>query len=184
MILRRLLVLALLIGTGSIHAQDSADYRINPGDVLQVSVWNEEELNREVLVRPDGGISFPLAGDIAAAGRTAEQIQEAISARLDTYIPDAVVTVAALAVNGNKIYVLGKVARPGEYVMNSGLDVMQALAIAGGVTSFAAENKIRILRRGPSGQQQALPFRYGEVKEGKDLESNILLSSGDVVVVP
>ncbi len=188
MTIRRFLALLLtfgvLIGAPRALAQDAQDYRLNPGDVLQVSVWNEDELNREVLVRPDGGISFPLVGDIVAAGRTVTQVQEAMSARLDTYIPDAVVTVAVLAVNGNKIYVLGKVARPGEYVMNSGLDVMQALAIAGGVTSFAAENKIRILRRGPTGAQQALPFRYAEVKEGNRLESNILLNSGDVVVVP
>ena len=188
MTMRRFFALVLILGavlTGPrVAAQGAQEYRLNPGDVLQVSVWNEEELNREVLVRPDGGISFPLAGDIGAAGRTITQVQEAITARLDTYIPDAVVTVAVLAVNGNKIYVLGKVARPGEYVMNSGLDVMQALAIAGGVTSFAAENKIRILRRGPSGAQQALPFKYADVKEGNRLESNILLNSGDVVVVP
>ncbi|MFK7886449.1 MAG: polysaccharide biosynthesis/export family protein [Gammaproteobacteria bacterium] len=168
----------------SVIAQSGTDYRLNTGDVLQVSVWNEDELNREVLVRPDGGISFPLVGSIAAADRTVTQVQEAIANRLESYIPDAVVTVAVLAVNGNKIYVLGKVARPGEYVMNSTLDVMQALSIAGGVTSFAAENKIRILRRGPTGAQQALPFRYAQVKEGNDLKTNILLQSGDVVVVP
>lgn len=166
-------------------AQDDADgYRLNPGDVLQVSVWNEEELNREVLVRPDGGISFPLVGEIDAANRTVARVQEAITSRLGPYVPDAVVTVAVIGVNGNKIYVLGKVARPGEYVMNKQLDVMQALAVAGGLNSFAAENKIKILRRAPNGPQQAISFRYGEVKEGDSLATNILLQAGDVVVVP
>ncbi len=165
-------------------AQGANDYRLNPGDVLRISVWNEENLEREVLVRPDGGISFPLVGDVAAAARTVTDVQEAIRTRLETYVPDAVVTVAVLSVSGNKVYVLGKVARPGEYVMNNKLDVMQALAVAGGVTSFAAENKIQILRRGPSGQQQAIGFRYAEVKDGKSLQTNIILKSGDVVVVP
>ena len=165
------------------HAQDN-QYRLNAGDVLLVSVWKEEELTREVLVRPDGGISFPLAGDVPAAGRTIDQVQSAIVTRLEQFIPDAVVTVAVLSVNGNKLYVLGKVARPGEYVITKDLDVMQALALAGGLTSFAAEDKVLILRRGPSGVQQAIPFRYGSVKEGRRLESNILLQSGDVIVVP
>ncbi|MFK8016611.1 MAG: polysaccharide biosynthesis/export family protein [Gammaproteobacteria bacterium] len=174
----------LMLLAGPAAAQDVNGYRLNPGDVLQVSVWNEEELNREVLVRPDGGVSFPLVGDVAAANRTVTDVQEAIRVRLQSYVPEAVVTVAVLAVNGNKIYVLGKVARPGEYVMNSKLDVMQALSVAGGVTSFAAENKIQILRRGPTGEQQALSFRYGDVKEGDSLRENIMLKSGDVVVVP
>ncbi len=168
----------------SVFAQGVNDYRMNPGDVLQISVWNEDNLEREVLVRPDGGISFPLVGDVAAAARTVTDVQEAIRTRLESYVPDAVVTVAVLSVSGNKVYVLGKVARPGEYVMNNKLDVMQALAVAGGVTSFAAENKIQILRRGPSGQQQAIGFRYAQVKDGKSLQTNIILKSGDVVVVP
>ena len=168
----------------SVFAQGVNDYRMNPGDVLQISVWNEDNLEREVLVRPDGGISFPLVGDVAAAARTVTDVQEAIRTRLESYVPDAVVTVAVLSVSGNKVYVLGKVARPGEYVMNNKLDVMQALAVAGGVTSFAAENKIQILRRGPSGQQQAIGFRYAQVKDGKSLQTNIILKSGDVIVVP
>ena len=135
-------------------------------------------------MRPDGGISFPLVGEVAAAGRTTEQVQETIVGRLSQYVPDAVVTVAVLSVNGNKIYVLGKVARPGEYVVNKNLDVMQALAVAGGLTSFAAENKVRILRRNEDGSQRAIPFRYGAVKDGAQLQTNIMLQSGDVVVVP
>ena len=164
--------------------QAQEEYKLNAGDILLVSVWKEEELTREVLVRPDGGISFPLVGEVQAADRTTEQVQASIVSRLSTYVPDAVVTVAVLSTNGHKIYVLGKVARPGEYVINKNIDVMQALAVAGGLTSFAAENKVKILRRGETGVQQAIPFRYAAVKEGAQLNTNIMLKSGDIIVVP
>ncbi len=166
----------------SAHAQE--EYKLNAGDILLVSVWKEEELTREVLVRPDGGISFPLVGQVQAAGRTTEEVQSSVVAKLSEFVPDAVVTVAVLSTNGNKVYVIGKVARPGEYIVNKQLDVMQALALAGGLTTFAAENKVRILRRNANGAQQAIPFRYGAVKEGAMLETNIVLKSGDTVVVP
>lgn len=175
-------IVGFLACSSIVQAQDG--YKLNAGDILLVSVWKEEELTREVLVRPDGGISFPLVGEVMAAGRTTAEVQEAIVGKLSEFVPEAVVTVAVLSVNGNKIYVLGKVARPGEYVVTKTLDVMQALAVAGGLTSFAAENKIRILRRTANGSQDAIPFRYGAVKEGNQLESNIMLQSGDVIVVP
>jgi polysaccharide export outer membrane protein len=171
-----------LWSAGSV-AQESG-YGLNPGDVLQVSVWKEAELTRDVLVRPDGKISFPLVGDIAAAGSTPEAVQGALAERLQKYIPDPVVTVSLGAANGNKVYVLGKVARPGEYVMVRPLDVMQALAMAGGLNTFASENKVVILRRDGTGKQQAIPFRYAAVQNGEELQSNIILSSGDIVVVP
>ena len=177
-------LLAWSLGLATVSDADESGYRLNAGDVLQISVWKEEELSREVLVRPDGGISFPLVGDVPAANRTVMQVQEAIVTQLEQYVPDAAVTVALLNVAGNKVYVLGKVARPGDYVITSQMDVMQALAVAGGLNAFAAENKIRILRRGPGGAQQAIGFRYGVVKEGRELDSNIMLKSGDVVVVP
>ncbi|MEM7082665.1 MAG: polysaccharide biosynthesis/export family protein [Pseudomonadota bacterium] len=165
-------------------AQAQEEYKLNAGDILLVSVWKEEELNREVLVRPDGGISFPLVGQVQAAGRTTEEVQQSVVAKLSEFVPDAVVTVAVLSTNGNKVYVLGKVARPGDFVINKQLDVMQALALAGGLTTFAAENKIRVLRRDANGNQIAIPFRYGSVKDGNSLDSNIVLQSGDTVVVP
>jgi polysaccharide export outer membrane protein len=164
-------------------AQESG-YGLNPGDVLQVSVWKEAELTRDVLVRPDGKISFPLVGDIVAAGNTPETVQGALAERLQKYIPDPVVTVSLGAANGNKVYVLGKVARPGEYIMARPLDVMQTLAMAGGLNTFASENKVVILRRDGAGKQKAIPFRYAAVQNGDELENNIILSSGDIVVVP
>ena len=89
-------------------------YKIQPGDVLEVSVWQEENLQKQVLVRPDGGMSFPLAGDMQAAGKSVTEVQKLITERLTKYIPDPVVTVSTLKLDGNKVYVIGKVARPGE----------------------------------------------------------------------
>ena len=172
---------------GLAFAQESTPpddkYLIKPGDTLLVSVWKEEDLQQEVLIRPDGGFSFPLAGDINAAGRTVDDIAQLLSERLERYIPDTVVTVAVTSINGNKIYVIGQVNNPGAFVMNPRIDVMQALSMAGGTTPFAALNDILILRR-TTGGQMALEFRYGDVERGRNLTQNIMLKSGDVVVVP
>jgi polysaccharide export outer membrane protein len=158
-------------------------YLVNSGDVLAVIVWKEEDLQREVIVRPDGMFSFPLAGEIRAQGRSVEQIRAAIAQSLSRYIPDPVVTVSTEQILGNKIYVIGQVNRPGEFVVNPQVDVMQALSLAGGTTPFADLNSIRILRRSGA-QQRAIGFNYGEVEKGKRLEQNIVLQPGDVLVVP
>lgn len=159
-------------------------YRIQAGDVLAISVWNEPELKRDVLVRSDGALSYPLAGDIPASGMSIEELRQLIEVRLAKYIPQAVVTVALNSSGGNRIYVLGKVNRPGEYPFGKPLDVMQAISLAGGLTPFAAPNDILILRRGPGGRQESIPFRYSEVVQGERLSQNVLLSGGDTVVVP
>jgi polysaccharide biosynthesis/export protein len=158
-------------------------YRVQPGDILVVSVWKEPELQGEILVRPDGGISFPLAGDVSARDMTIAAVTAALTERLRKYIPDPVVTVAVKVIGGNRVYVLGKVNRPGEFPFSRPLDVMQALALAGGATPFAALNDIKILRRNGDGLT-SMEFRYGEVERGRSLEQNILLESGDTVVVP
>ncbi len=160
-----------------------AGYKIGAGDLLEISVWKEDTLKKEVLVRPDGGVSFPLVGDLQAAGKTAAQLQQEISTKLDKFIPEAVVSVALLKVNSNMIYVIGKVNKPGDYVAGNYVDVMQALSMAGGLTPFAAENDIKVLRR-ENGGEVALPFHYAKVKKGEKLDQNILLKGGDVVVVP
>jgi polysaccharide export outer membrane protein len=160
-----------------------APYLINPGDLLEVSVWKEPDLQREVLVRPDGAFSFPLSGDVVAVGRTVEAIRMELANRLETYIPGLVVTVTVAEIRGNKIFVIGQVNTPGEIVMNPVVDVMQALSIAGGTTPFAQLNNIKILRR-QNGQQTIHPFRYNDVAKGQNLSQNILLEVGDVVLVP
>jgi polysaccharide export outer membrane protein len=157
-------------------------YTLNAGDVLDISVWREDDLQRQVLVLPDGPISFPLAGQIAAAGRTTEDVQQTISDRLERYIPGAVVTVSVLNVSGNKVYVIGAVNNPGEFQVTRSIDVMQALSLAGGLTPFAGEDSIRILRR-ENGADLSFPFYYSDVKHGENLGMNIQLKSGDVIVV-
>lgn len=159
-------------------------YLLQPEDVLEISVWKEEDLQSQVVVRPDGKLSFPLVGHIQAAGRTPEELEAEVVKRLNQYVPDSVVTVSVIQVKGNKVYVIGKVARPGEYPAGSYIDVMQALSKAGGPTPFAAVNDIKILRRNKEGKESAIPFRYSDIESGKNLEQNVLLESGDVVVVP
>lgn len=164
-------------------APNREGYRVNAGDRLEVSVWKEPDLQREVLVRPDGAFSFPLAGEVVAEGRTVGEIRQELESRLGRYIPDLVTTVTVISVEGNSIFVIGQVNNPGTFVMNPVLDVMQALSLAGGTTPFAALKDIRILRR-QGGEQQALRFDYNSVAEGRSLEQNVQLRSGDVVVVP
>jgi polysaccharide export outer membrane protein len=165
-------------------AQDpTSDYLIQPGDLLEISVWGEENLEKEVVVQPDGKISFPLAGVLSAAGTTIEAVQARVSERLAQYIPNPVVTVSIKEIRGNRVYVLGQVQSPGVFIMNPTLDVIQALALAGGTTPFAELNEIKILRR--VGDSQTLTeFRYADMARGRNLEQNIILRSGDVIIVP
>jgi polysaccharide export outer membrane protein len=158
-------------------------YTIQPGDTLTVSVWNEKELLADVLVRPDGGLSFPLAGDIQASGRTVEDVRQLIEKGLKRFIPDPAVSVAVKQIGGNFIYVIGKVNRPGQFSFSKPVDVIQALALAGGTTPYAALDDIRILQRDATGVR-AIAFHYNDVEKGRNLEQIILLKSGDTVVVP
>jgi polysaccharide export outer membrane protein len=162
----------------------SPQYRLQPGDLLAIKVWKEKDLETEALVRPDGGLSFPLVGDVTAAGHTIEEVRSILVQRLRPYIPDPVVTVAIRNIGGNKVYVIGKVQRPGEFTFSQPLDVMQALSLAGGATPFASLNDIVILRRQNGGGEHVLHFHYGDVARGKRLEQNVILQSGDTVVVP
>jgi polysaccharide export outer membrane protein len=185
------LLLAAMLASITLHgaAVNAADttvdklYQVQPGDVLSVSVWREEELTQSVIVRPDGQISFPLVGEARAAGQTIEDLRTLIAERLTKYIPDPVVTVSVEQLTGNTIYIIGKVNRPGAFQIVRNVDVMQALSMAGGTSTYASLNNIKILRR-DNGRQRALEFEYGDVEKGKNLEQNIVLQAGDVVVVP
>lgn len=159
------------------------NYPVNAGDVLEVLVWKEENLQKQVVVRPDGFFSFPLTGDIRAEGRTITAISEDISAQIARYIPDPVVSVAIFEPRGSKVYVIGQVNRPGEFPINRYVDVIQALAMAGGTTPFAKLDNIQILRREGT-TQTATTFAYGDIAAGKRLQQNIVLKPGDTVLVP
>jgi len=165
------------------QADQLPDYLLQPGDTLFISVWKEQDLTLEVIIRPDGKVTFPLAGEVRAAGDSVEHLRSQITEKLKKYIPDPVVTVAVNKLTGNIIYVIGKVNRPGQFSILRNIDVMQALTMAGGTSTYAALNKIKILRR-ESGGLTAIPFKYGEVEKGDHLEQNIGLRAGDVVVVP
>jgi len=161
----------------------SLSYLIGPGDVLSISVWKEEGMQQEVLVKPDGRITFPLAGDIMAGGMTTLELTDAIVDKLKKYIPSPNVTVSVLKTTSNKIYVIGKVNRPGEFMATHFMDVLQALTLAGGLTPFADSDDIKIIRRTTDGQH-VFDFDYDDVSEGSGLEMNIILKAGDTVVVP
>jgi len=174
----------------STFAEDTASadaeanfYEIQPGDLLEISVWREEYLEREVVVQPDGRISFPLVGVLTAAGSTVDEVQISVAERLAQYIPDPVVTVSIREIRGNRVYVLGQVNSPGQFIINPRIDVVQALALAGGTTPFAELNDIKILRR-TDDSQILIGFRYNDVTRGRNLDQNIILQSGDVVLVP
>lgn len=163
---------------------EDAHYRLNPGDKLDIKVWQEENLQGEVTVQPDGSVSFPLVGQLPAAGKTTLEFAALLSERLGQYLPAPEVNVRLVAAEGNLVYVTGEVAHPGAFALKRPTDVMQAIGLAGGLTEFADDADIVILRRGADGAVSALPFDYGEVRRGEALESNVLLRSGDTVVVP
>lgn len=165
------------------YAAVDAGYLVQPGDTLVIAVWKETELQGDVLVRPDGGLSFPLVGEIQAAGKTVEEIRKTVQERLAKYIPDPAVAVMVKKSDGSQIFVVGRVNRPGNFALVRPTDVMQALSLAGGTTPFADVNDIRVLRR-EGDHQLAFRFRYDDVRRGRDLRQNILLRSGDTVVVP
>ena len=170
--------------TGVVFTETYAQsYNIGPGDVLEISVWRDQNLSREVVVPPDNVISFPLAGDINVSGTTVGQLREKVAKKLTEYIPDPSVTVMLKKINSLNAYVIGKVNKAGTFPINLDTSVMQILAMAEGLNPFASEGKIHILRQ-QGGTTIKIPFDYGSVVSGKNLEQNILLKRGDVIVVP
>ncbi len=159
------------------------NYVIGPGDVLDISVWKEAALTKLVTVLPDGNISFPLIGEVKAEGLTIKQLMQKLEDKLRRFVPHPNLSVAIHEVNSLQIYVIGKVHNPGRYIINTNLNVLQALAMAGGLNPFAKKNKIKIFRETSQGTE-IFEFRYGDVTEGKHLDQNISLVRGDVIVVP
>jgi polysaccharide export outer membrane protein len=184
MVLSRLafIVFFSVLGAGVVLAQD-ATYTVKPGDILKVSVWKEPDLQGPILIRPDGGFSFPLVGEVDGRGKTVAELQVIMTQRLSKYISDPVVSVSVTEIHGNKVYVIGQVVKPGEFIVNPSVDVMQALSMAGGMTAFASLANIIILRHNGTART-ALHFDYTDVAKGKKFTDDIQLQSGDVVVVP
>ena len=159
------------------------EYTIAAEDVIEISVWKEPDLQRSVIVRPDGGVSFPLVGDILAAGKTPDELRQEITQALQAFIPDAVVTVSLLELRGLRIYVTGQVRNPGQFLVGRYVDVLQAITLAGGLTPFANRNNISIRRR-EGDREVVYDFNYNQVSKGNQLDQNIVLKADDVVVVP
>jgi polysaccharide biosynthesis/export protein len=167
----------------SLPATADPNYLIGPQDVLDINVWKEAELTRQVPVRPDGKISIPLLNDVQAAGLTPQQLSEEITTGLKKYITDPQVTVIVATINSQRIYILGEVNRAGAYPLLPAMTAVQALSSAGGFTPFASLKKIYIMRM-EDGKQVKFPLNYKDVVAGKAPQQNILLKAGDTIVVP
>lgn len=161
----------------------AGDYAINPGDALQISVWGEDSLQKEVKVLPDGSISFPLAGRVDVSNVGTVEVEKRITEKLKNYLPDPQVTVIVSSVEGNRAYVIGKVLKPGPILITSPITVLQALSLAGGVDKFADADAIKVLHR-VDNSQTTISIDYNKLIKGQDLGSNVLLSTGDTILVP
>jgi polysaccharide biosynthesis/export protein len=173
----------ILCGSLSLSLADDSTYIIGPGDILVVSVWKDENLTRDVVVPPDGVLSFPLVGDIDVNKMTITLLREAVSKRLSEYYEKASVNVMLKQINSLKAYVIGKVNKPGEFSINMDTTVLQLLSMAGGPNPYASEAKINIVRQ--NGDKTVnMNFNYNEVSKGENLKQNIFLQRGDVIIVP
>jgi polysaccharide export outer membrane protein len=161
-----------------------ANYIIGPGDILGISIWKDEALTKDVVVLPDGIISFPLLGQLKASGKTVAQLKTEIEEKIAQYVSDPVLNIEVKQVNSMLIYVIGRVNQNGgRFPLNTNVTVLQALAMAGGLNPFAERNKIKVFRQ-EDGKTKFLPFHYDDVIKGKRLEENIELKRGDIIVVP
>jgi polysaccharide export outer membrane protein len=165
-----------------------ASFLIGPEDVLIVNVWRNQDLSKEVAVRPDGFISLPLIGDVQAAGLTGEELAKKIADRLKDFISTPTVSVQVKEVNSYFIFVTGEVMKPGKYSLKSYATVMQGISMAGGFTPFASRSQLRVLRFVANGKgektQISIPLNYADLVKGQGTPGNFVLRSGDTIVVP
>jgi len=172
-----------LSGNGSAPTPEQGDYRIGPEDMLDIAVWNNTAISRTVPVRPDGMISLPLLNDVQAAGLTPMQLRDVLIKKLAEYTPTPEVSVIIREVHSFKISVIGEVKRPGRHELKSRATVLDALALAEGLSEFAARGRIVILR--PDGNTlKRIPFNYNKVVSSDGELGNFQLQPGDIVVVP
>jgi len=161
-------------------AGDSSDtYKIRQGDILDISVWGDDTLNKQVRVLPDGSISFPLVGQVSVAGHSPADVDGQITTKLKTYLPDPEVNVIVQSTEGNRVYIIGKVNTPGVIPLQGPMTVLQALSISGGFDKFAELDEIKILRG-----KQVMPVNYSDLIRGRNLASNHLLQADDTILVP
>ena len=175
---------ALAMQMAAAQAQTLPDYKLHPGDKLTVGVYDDPKLlPQDMVVAPDGKISYPMVGEVMVAGKTVQQVRTELESKLKKYLWDPIATVIVTDPKGNVVYVIGQVNKPGAITMNPTINVLQALSIAGGGNPYAKLDSVIVIRSS-TGAQHVLPFKYGQVASGRDLEQNVQLESGDVVVVP
>lgn len=161
------------------------EYWIGPEDILDITVWRNADLSKQVLVRPDGCVSLPLIGDVTAVGKTAAELAEAISAKLKEFKENPQVSIVVKEVNSYAIYVLGEVARPAKYPLKSKTTMLQAITLAGGFTPAAARNKLVVFRFAENGEKDAkIRASYDDIVLRDGAGQNITLKPGDTLVVP
>ena len=158
------------------------EYKMGPGDTVAISIWKNQDLTRRVVVLPDDTIRFPLIGEIKVGGRSAAWLEKKLKSYLEKYISEPELSVSIEQTSSLAIYVIGQVKSPGRFGLNDNIDVLQGLSIAGGLTPFAKAKKIRIFRK-ENGSTKILHFNYDAVSEGRELDQNIMLQKGDVIVV-
>lgn len=166
----------------SIHANDT--YVIGADDVLNVIVWKEPDISKEIPVRSDGKISLPLVGEVLAAGRTPPQLEQDVTTKLKGYITDPEVTVIVQQMNSQKYNIFGEVGKPGTFPLLAETRIMDAIAAAGGLRDFAKKKNIYVLRQNPGGSDLRLPFNYDKFIKGRDSTQNIVIKPHDTIVVP
>ena len=162
---------------------ETGAYKIGNGDVLEIHVWKEPDLSTETFVRMDGMISLPLLNDVSAAGRTPMQLKEGIEKGLKEFVENSTVTVIVKEPTSQKFYILGEVARTGEYPLIKDLTVLQAFALAGGFTEWASKKEIILLRH-EDGKDKIIRVNYKNIVKGKDFSQNILIKADDTIIVP
>ena len=168
---------------GAIGVVPPNDYVIGPDDVLTVVFWRDKDLSSDVVVRPDGKISLPLLNDVHAAGLTPEQLRDEVVKAATRFIEDPTATVIVKAINSRKVFITGNVGKPGTYPLTGSMNVLQLIALAGGLLEYADANEI-VIMRSDGGQTQSFDFRYRDVIRQKNVSQNIALKPGDTVVVP
>lgn len=186
-LLAKLILLGWLLCTPFIAPASAApqdEYTIGAGDVLEIMVWKNTELSKVLPVRPDGRISLPLIGEIMVEGVKVSELAGRLRESYAKYMTDPTIHVSVHQVNSMVIYVIGRVNAPGVRPISAKTNVLQALAMASGLNPFAEGDKIQIFRSGDKGATTILPFDYDSVSRGRNLEHNIFLKRGDVIVVP
>jgi polysaccharide biosynthesis/export protein len=184
-----LVLLCMAVCLSGAHAQT-----LKSGDNLSISVLQDPKLDRNVVVDPSGEIAFPLAGHIRARGLTPQALENILKAKLKDNYRDERLDITVAVANSPKdipeddlkpkVFITGEVVRPGSYIVRQPTTLMQAIALAGGIGPYAAKRRIQVRRRAPGGDETIFMFNYKAYESGSDLEGNIQLRAGDVIMVP